>query len=313
MGGGTWSAATYASVTGTKRATGTTFSWDRTAKSTGEYKAHESLDPKKLNSAGLNIREARDSLEHPLSKPMVIAFDQTGSMGSVPRQMQERLKTVFNLTVDKGIEDVQIAVAAYGDATNHEHVPVQISQFESDNRTDDNLDNLFLEGMGGGNDGETSNLLFYYLAHHTALDSFEKRGEKGHLYVIADEKQVPITDAHVREFIGDAQPLGDLSFEGIAADLTRTWGVTVLLINNWASREQKSLEFYSNLFGPDNVTVVQDIDTIPEMIAALFAYDMGRDVASITADLAAAAGNEVAEYIGTALEQRGSKTVGTLR
>lgn len=313
MGGGIWSGATYAAVTGTRMATGTTFAYDSFAKATGKHAAHESLDPKKLNAAGLNIREARDSLEHPLSKPVVIAFDQTGSMGAVPHQMQERLKTVFNLTVDKGIQDVQIAVAAYGDATNNERVPVQISQFESDNRTDDNLDNIFVEGMGGGNDGETSQLLFYYLAHHTSLDSFELRGEKGHLYVIADEKQVPINDRHVKEFIGDAQPLGGLSFEEIAADLTKTWDVTILLISNYASRAQRSLEFYSELFGPDNVTVVQDIDTIPEMIAALLAFDMGRDMASITADLTAAVGKEVAEHIGATLEQRGSKNAGTLR
>lgn len=308
MGGGIWSGATYASVTGAKLRSGTSFSYDTTAKASGRYEAHADLDPKRLNSAGLNVRESRDSLEHPLSRPMVIAFDQTGSMGSVPRQMQQRLKTVFQLTIDKGIEDVQVAVSAYGDVTNGERVPLQISQFESDNRIDDALDNIFIEGLGGGNSGETSNLLFYYLAHHTKLDSFEKRGEKGKLYVIADEKQVPITDKHVKDFIGDAQPLGDLSFGGIAADLTKTWDVTILLINNYSAQRQRSLEFYSELFGPDNVIVVQDADSIPETIAALFAFDMGRDVASITTDLAATAGKEVAVRVGATLEQRGSKS-----
>ena len=312
MGGGSWSSATYASVTGAKLRSGTTFSYDTTAKATGRYEAHEDLDPKRLNAAGINIRESRDSLEHPLSKPMVIAFDQTGSMGSIPRQMQQRLKTVFQLTLDKGIEDVQVAVGAYGDATNGERVPLQISQFESDNRIDDALDNIFIEGMGGGNNGETSNLLFYYLAHHTKLDSFEKRGEKGKLYVIADEKQVMINDRHIKDFIGDAQPLGDLSFGGIAADLTKTWDVTILLINNYSAQMQRSEQFYAELFGPDNVIVVQDADTIPETIAALFALDMGRDVASITTDLAATAGKEVANRVGATLEQRSGK-VGALR
>lgn len=312
MGGGSWSSVTYAAVTGDKIRSGSTFGYDTYSKKTGIYEAHADLDPKRLNAAGLNIREARDSLEHPLSKPMVIAFDQTGSMGSIPRRMQERLKTVFNLTLDKGIEDVQVAVGAYGDATNHERVPLQISQFESDNRIDDCLDNIFIEGMGGGNDGETSNLLFYYLAHHTALDSFEKRGEKGKLYVIADEKQVAINADHIKDFIGDAQPLGDITFAGIAADLTKTWDVTILLINNYSAKSQRSLEFYSELFGPDNVIVVQDADTIPETIAALFAFDMGRPIDSITADLATTAGKEVATRVGTTLEQRGSKA-GTLR
>lgn len=88
--------------------------------------------------------------------------------------------------------------------------------------------------------------------------------------------------------------------------------MTILLINNYSAQSQKSQAFYSELFGPDNVIVVQDADTIPETIAALFAFDMGRDVASITTDLAASAGKEVAVRVGEALEQRGSKA-GSLR
>lgn len=303
MGGGSWSAATYEAVTSSKIASGTSFAYDRYAKTSGIHKAHESLDPKRLNAAGQNIRESRDSDEHPNSKPMVIAFDQTGSMGSVPREMQARLKAVFQLTLDKGIEDVQIAVGAYGDASIGEHVPLQISQFESDNRIDDALDNIYIEGKGGGNNGETSNLLMYYLAHHTVLDSFEKRGQKGKLYLIADEKQVPIDAAIIEKYIG-GQPLGDLSFGGIAAELTKTWDVTILLINNSAARWQNSEQFYTELFGPEAVVVVQDISAIPEIIAGLFAVDMGRSISDVKADLEAAVGKDVALRVGNTIEQR---------
>ena len=306
MGGGSWSAATYSAVASARVASGTAFSYDRTAKATGRYKAHESNDPKRLNAAGLNVRESRDSVEHPFSKPMVIGFDQTGSMGSVPGEMQARLKTVFQLTLDKGVKDVQVAVAAYGDAANDERVPLQISQFESDNRIDDALDNLFLEGNGGGNGGETSNLLFYYLAYHTELDCFDKRGEKGKVYLIADERQVPITAAHVKKYIGDGEPLGDLSYEGIAAAVTEKYDVTILLINNRSAQGQRSEEFYSNLFGPDNVVIVQDTKAIPEMIAGLFAYDLGRSIDDIKADLTASVGNAIAVRVTDALARRGS-------
>ena len=87
MGSGSYSAATYAAVAGARIASGTTFGYHSTASMSANPTAHESLDVKRLNSAGQNIREARDSDEHPVSKPMVIAFDQTGSMGNVPRDM----------------------------------------------------------------------------------------------------------------------------------------------------------------------------------------------------------------------------------
>lgn len=309
MGGGSWSAAAYSAASATRAATGTSFAYDRTAKATGRYEAHALVDPKALNKAGENIRESLDTDEHPFTKPMVIGFDQTGSMGTIPGEMQKKLNTVFDLTTAKGVEDVQIAVAAYGDAANGEYVPLQISQFESGIKIDEALNVLFLEGHGGGNDGETSNLLFYYLAYHTRTDAYDKRGVKGKVYLIADEKQIPITPAHIEKYIGE-QPLGDLSFEGIAAAVTEKWDVTILLINNSAAKWQRSEEFYGNLFGPDNVVIVQDVSAIPEMIAGLFAYDLGRSIDDIKADLTASVGNAIAVRVTDAIAKRsGTKSV----
>lgn len=308
MGGGTWSGAVYASSTARKVSSGTSFGYDTYAKSSGDYKAHETLDPKKVNSAGLNIRESRDSVEHPLSTPIVVAFDSTGSMGSVPRTAQQKLKTLFNLLVDKNYAtDPQVMVATYGDAAV-DSVPLQVAQFESDNRVDDNLDNMFLEGGGGGNFGETSNLLMYYLATHTALDSLEKRGKKGYLFVIADERQIPITDSHVKKFIGDDQPLIPLDFNAVAEAVSEKFIVRILLINNSSALYQKSEEFYTQLFGPEAVVIIEDPSTISETIGAMVGFEEGVDRASIDSDLTAAAGKEVALRVGKALDRNSKST-----
>ncbi|GAA1876316.1 hypothetical protein [Myceligenerans crystallogenes] len=304
MGGGSWSRDTYDAVTGGRAAAGATFGYDAAARRSGVYRAHEALDPTRLNAAGRNIRESRDGDDHPASLPIVVGFDSTGSMGSVPRVVQAKLATLFGLLVGRGYAtDPQIAVATYGDATC-DRVPLQISQFESDNRIDDNLDLLLLEGGGGGNNGETSNLLLYYLAHHTETDSWAKRAKKGYVFLVADEKQVPIDAAHVREFTGDAQPLGGLGFAEIAADVSRTWDVRILLINNASARHQRSQEFYENLFGPDALTVVQDPNAIAETIAAIVGFEEGKDLDTITDDLTAAAGKEVAVRVGQSLSAR---------
>lgn len=312
MGGGSWSSATYTATTGAKISSGSSFGYhDRMSRarwSGGDVKAHESVDPKGKNKAGLNIRESRDSDEHPNSLPIIVGFDSTGSMGSVPRVAQKKLATLFKLLIDKGYaKDPQIAVATYGDATCDD-VPLQFSQFESDNRIDDALDNLYLEGGGGGNNGETSNLLLYYAAAHTETDSFEKRGKKGHLFLIADEKQVPITASHIKEFIGDGQPLlEDLSFEGIAQAVTEKWNVWVLLIPNGAARIQKSREFYSNLFGADCVLDVENPDNMAETIAAVIGYAEGLDADTISDDLATASGKDVAVAVSRTMEHVSSK------
>lgn len=309
MGGGAWSAATYAAVTGAKTRSGTTFGYDSTVRSTGVYKVHESLDPSKTNAAGLNIRESRDSTEHPNSLPIIVSFDSTGSMGSVPRVAQQKLTTLFKLLIDKNYaKDPQIAVATYGDVTC-DRVPLQFAQFESDNRIDDNLDNMFLEGGGGGNGGETSNLLLYYAATHTVTDSFEKRNKKGHLFIIADEVQVPITARHIKDVIGDGEPLlEDISIEGIAKAVTEKWNVWILLIDNMSAQMQRSHEFYTKLFGVKNVLNVEDPNNIAETIAAVIGYQEGTDIATIEDDLRSAAGKEIALKVSKSLDNtRGSR------
>ena len=303
MGGGFWSTATYDTMTGAKARAGATFGYDATVRRTGQLRAHPDLDPTRLNSAGANVRESRDSAEHPLSTPIVVGFDSTGSMGSVPRVVQAGLKTLFWLLLDKGYaSDPQVAIATYGDATCDE-VPLQFSQFESDNRIDENLDNLFLEGGGGGNDGETSQLLFYYAAHHTVTDAWEKRGKRGYLFLVADEKQIPIGPSHVVKYVG-GQARGDLSSEAIAKAVTERWVVRILLINNGVARMQRSQEFYTRLFGPDAVVTVQDPEAIAETIAALVGFEEGRDLAAITDDLTTAVGKEVAARVGQSLSTR---------
>ena len=71
--------------------------------------------------------------------------------------------------------DPQILFGAIGDATC-DRAPLQVGQFESDNRMDDDLGRILLEGGGGGQKTESYELAMYFMARHTAIDCFEKRG-----------------------------------------------------------------------------------------------------------------------------------------
>lgn len=69
-----------------------------------------------------------------------------------------------------------------------DHSPLQIGQFESsDELLDHWLQNIYLEGGGGGNGGESYNLAWLFGAFHTSIDCLEKRGIKGVLFTIGDE------------------------------------------------------------------------------------------------------------------------------
>lgn len=230
MGGGSWNTNTYDARTSAKRAAGKDiFDHSATAIRTGRYDVHDTLDPKVVAGvaspfAGKVMRESRDNDEHPESLPIVVLFDVTGSMGAIPRILQQKLPKLHGLILQKGYaEHPQILFGAIGDAFV-DRVPLQIGQFESDNRMDENLENFILEGGGGGQTHESYQLGAYYAARHTATDAWDKRGKRGYLFFIGDERPYrEISREQVKRLIADDGLQADLSTEEIFAELQEKW------------------------------------------------------------------------------------------
>lgn len=144
---------------------------------------HADMDPRNVSK-----REACDSPQHPNTVPIQLYLDVTGSMGKVPHYMiKDGLPTLIGKLIQDGVPDVTLLMGAIGD---HEcdKAPLQVGQFESgDKALDMWLERIWLEGMGGGNAGESYLLAWYFAAHHVHTDAFSKRGEKGFLFTVGDE------------------------------------------------------------------------------------------------------------------------------
>jgi hypothetical protein len=256
---------------------------------------HSSVDPKWLNSFGQQVRECRDSAQHPFTLPVAVAFDQTGSMGTASFIVQEKLATLKGALLRAGLTDAQLCFAAYGDAQNHgygdyETAPCQVGQFESGIEMEDYLNNLFIEGNGGGNGGETSGLLLYFLARHSQLDSVIKRGKRGYLIITGDESPLPyITRDEVQRVLGyDIQ--GDLTIQQVVAEVTQLYDVYFFHLMTESARAQNSLTVWQGLLGADHVVPLENLDTISEQITMLIARlegvvrDMGQAAALLLAE-----------------------------
>lgn len=197
MGAGRYDTNVYASRTVAKAASGLspmTYTDDVLSKmAPHERKVHERLDPTTVAGdaspfAGKVMRESRDSDEHPESVAIAVFFDVTGSMQSIPRVLQAKLPKLHGLLQRKGyVEHPQIMFGAIGDFFS-DRAPLQCGQFESDNRMDEDLESLWLEGGGGGGNHESYQLAAYFLARHTATDCLEKRGKRGYAFLIGDER-----------------------------------------------------------------------------------------------------------------------------
>lgn len=147
---------------------------------------------KAMNPHGVTVRESRDSADHPNSVAIILALDVTGSMGSIPHHLvKEGLPTIMGRIIQSGTPDPQLLFLAVGD---HEcdSCPLQVGQFESsDELLDKWLTDVYLEGGGGGNAGESYLLAWYFAGFHTSTDCLEKRRQKGFLFTIGDEPTLP--------------------------------------------------------------------------------------------------------------------------
>jgi hypothetical protein len=266
MGSGNWSTNVYDAAARFRAASGTgAFAYsDRVTASAprSTWAAHPSLDPKDIG-----IRESRDSAEHPTSLAIAVLFDVTGSMRAVPQVLQTKLPELFGLILRKGYtEHPQILFGAVGDATC-DRVPLQLGQFESDNRMDDDLGNILLEGGGGGQMTESYELALYAMARHTSIDCHEKRGRRGYLFLIGDEMPYGRVKAHeVRRVLGD-ELAEDIPISRIVAELKRTFDIYYILPAGASYvGNPEVLGFWRKLLG-QNVIELDDLDAVCETIA----------------------------------------------
>ena len=183
----------------------------------------------KMNPRGVTVRESRDSDTHPTSHAVGVLFDVTGSMQDVPRILQANLPKLMGLLIRKGyLENPQILIGAIGDATC-DAAPLQVGQFESGIEIEEDLGKLYLEGGGGAHITESYELALYFMARHTALDCFEKRNQRGYLFVLGDETPYPkVKRKEVARVIGDGLQT-DIPVEELIAELERTFEVYYVL------------------------------------------------------------------------------------
>ncbi|NUR32152.1 MAG: hypothetical protein HOV83_40960 [Catenulispora sp.] len=275
MGSGHWNYEEYEAAEVYRKANNrSAFDYnDRILLSTprNQWRAHPALEP-----YGVGVRESRDSAEHPTSLAISVLFDVTGSMGGVPRVLQTKLADLHGLLLRKGyVDHPQIMFGAIGDAYS-DRVPLQVGQFESDNRMDEQLGDIVLEGGGGGQMRESYELAMYFMAHHTALDCYEKRRKRGYLFIIGDEMPYPsVNPQHVSRTLGhrpdggragrDARPA--TSVEAVVRELTRKFDVYYILPegSSYVGNDEV-LGAWRALLG-QNVIQLDDLDAVCETIA----------------------------------------------
>lgn len=236
-------------------------------------------------------------------------------MAGVPKLLLEKLPKVYGLLQMKGyVEHPQIMFAAIGDGFS-DRVPLQVGQWESDNRADEDLTEVFLEGGGGGTRQESYELFGYFMARHTATDAWEKRKKKGYIFITGDEKAYDnVNSAQVFDKIGDE--IEPITAKAIFAELKERFNVFYLFPQGTSyfgsPNETEHADHWRNLLGPQNVVMVPDTDNIAEIIASIVGVSEDAvDIDDLADDLKAVGASDAdIENVGTALASIGATSGG---
>lgn len=237
----------------------------------------DELDPAKLKNG---IRESCDSLDSPNSRAVAIGFDVTGSMGRIPYEFIKEGFPKFINMIQGGVlgYDPHILFAAIGDVMC-DSAPLQVTQFEADTRMLDQLRLFYLEGGGGGNDGESYTMPYYFLARHTKIDCFNKRGKKGIFISVGDDKPHPtISRSEIKEIFGSKENPEEPRFNAeqlrdMAAEKYHLYHI-LLSESGWGSWGVP--EAWKELLGP-HVALLEDSDYLPDLLATILKMQNGLD------------------------------------
>ncbi|MEM6928793.1 MAG: VWA domain-containing protein [Myxococcota bacterium] len=252
MGYGEYSHAAHVALTRSRA---------RSSPARGPSRAHPLLQPHGV------VRESRDSDEHPDSLGVVFALDVTGSMGSVPHTLATRtLPDFMRVLLDAGVRDPQLCFMGIGHA-GHDRAPLQVGQFESSEALIDLwLDRIWIEG-GGVGDHEAYELAMYFAAHKIVLDSVERRGRRGFLFLVGDVAPNPAAShTQIRRLLGD-ELSGDVPIRALIESLQRTFEPFFLMA---PSAPRRIARAWRDLLG-DRVVSLQHADDTAHVAAGLIA------------------------------------------
>ena len=173
--------------------------------------------------------------------PIVVAMDVTRSRGDDTKIIYDKLPLLIGQIVMKNyVGGPAISFAAIGDATAGDRAPLQVGQFEADNRLDDVLSRIWIEDGGGGSGQESYELAAYFYARHTKLVRQERgEGKKGFFFFLGDEGFYPeVSQQQIRSVLGRDVPQSVPSAQ-IFAELARKFHV-FLIFPQKSMQERKS-------------------------------------------------------------------------
>lgn len=294
----------------------TAYSAKTSTKSRDAIYTSRGLKPK-LDPKNIKFRESRDSKSNPNSTPIIVDFDVTGSMGVLAETIAKTaLGPMFQeIYTRKPVSDPHIMFMANGDSV-FDRSPLQVSQFEAGHKEIvEQLEQVYLEGGGGNNDGESYTLPWYFGARKTIHDSWEKRKQKGYLFTIGDEPYLPtLTKQEIQKVFGD-DVQSNFTAQELLDMVSKTYNVYHLIVmqGSYARvRPDHVKKVWRNLLG-QNAIELTNINDMAQVIVSVLEVANGKDKDAVIGSWSGTTAVTVADAVKDMVATKGGTAKGVVR
>ncbi len=237
-----------------------------------------------LNPYKVTYRESCDSLDNPASTAVIFGLDVTGSMGYLSEAIAKYAlnSTMLQIYEKNPVTNPHIMFQAIGDGKT-DTAPLQVTQFEADIRIAEQLLDVYFEGKGGGNGGESYLLSWYFAARHTKIDCWEKRHEKGFIFTIGDECcHQDLTRDEILRIFGEESP--SCSAASLYREASEKYEIFHIVMKAGSYNHQHSGENWRRLIGNRALELdPEDLDVLPEIFVSLMQHTRGVNLTQILA------------------------------
>lgn len=223
-------------------------------------------------------RESRDSAEHPNSTAVIFGIDSTGSMSRIYEAVAKKFETaVVEIFERLPVPDPQIMFAAVDDVEAHGIDPLQVTQFEVDNKIAEQLFDLYYTGCGCGNGFESYQLLWYFASRHTSVDCYEKRKKKGILITVGDDgPQYNLSASDIKRVFGDSEA-EDMTAEQLINEVNKKFEVYHICLEQGGSYRESDYKKWQELIG-SHALKLSNYQKLPELLVSVLEIYGGKSV-----------------------------------
>lgn len=222
-----------------------------------------------------------DKMTSDAGAPIVILCDQTGSMGTWPATIFSKLGYLDNEAQFYFGDDYAIAFGAFGDAnsTTRETYPVQMRPFATGADLKTRLTELVIEGKGGGQKMETSELAALYVDRNVCVP----KAVKPILILITDEKAYATISPDQAKQWSKVTLEERLTTKALFESLMAKWSVYLIRkpytenSGDTESTDDRQIRlFWEEILGTERIAFLPDAARVVDVIFGIFAQETGK-------------------------------------